>query len=215
MRELFNQLSPLDVTACIKRFPRRYVQDWRSWIEVSTCFDSPETTSVPPLVAKKFEETLWNWRACGRFQHPRNPEQLSQILNQALPFLHPLRNRDLRSFAFPTDTLKESIRNLWSGFRKGLCEKGSAQDVAITKALLLTTRGRVGPAFDSNVRSNASISGRLAAESLITVLSLLAKQLAEFENRYSVKIEDLVPPEIGPVAVGRAMDMLLGPKSKG
>jgi hypothetical protein len=87
-------------------------------------------------------------------------------------------------------------------------------EVAVTKAILLTTRGRIGPAFDSNVSTNLGVLSIFESEQLVSILSRLTRELAAFESRHSLRIENLVPAEWGPVAVGRAIDMLLGPKEK-
>ncbi|MFZ0773883.1 MAG: hypothetical protein WAN08_20875 [Candidatus Sulfotelmatobacter sp.] len=213
MRPVLEHLSPSDVHDQINGFPRRYVQDWKNWLEVSTCFDAGPTP-VSISVAQKFGEILWNWRACGRFQHPLDAMELFETLKKALPFLDALGDSNLRTFHFPTDSLRELIRSLWTVFYDGLCMKGTAGHVAITKAILLITRGRIGPAFDSNVKRALGIRYLPNSESLVSFLSSLAKQLLVFEDQYAVRIESLVPIDRGPVAVGRAVDMLLGPKER-
>ena len=181
-------------------------------MDVSTCLDAD--TTIPSAVAEKFGEILWSWRALGRFERPRCTQDLLHTLDKSHPYVQALADSDLRSFAFPTDTLRELIRALWMVLLSGLREKRPAGDVAITKAILLITRGRIGPAFDSNVQSETGTFYINNSEALISFLSSLAADLALFENRHSARIEDLVPFERGPVAVGRAMDMLLGPKDK-
>lgn len=213
MRPILEYLSPSDVRERINRFPRRYVQDWKNWLAVSMCFDAGPTT-IPIPVAEKFGEILWNWRACGRFQRPLDAVELLETLKKALPFVHALGASDLRTFRFPTDSLRKLIRSLWIIFYNGFCKKGTAGDVAITKAILLATRGRIGPAFDSNVQSASGIFYIPDSENLVSFLSSLAAQIHIFEDQHGVRIESLVPVDRGPVAIGRAIDMLLGPKER-
>ena len=213
MRLIFENLSPDEVRERTARFRRRHVRDWKDWLPISTCLDAaPEPIEI--RVAEKLGGILWNWRACGRSQLLLEPHTLLETLNRAHACLYVLGNSDLRSFLFPTPLLRELIRSLWIIFRNGLCKKGKAGEVAITKAILLTTRGRIGPAFDSNVQRATGIIHIPDSENFVSVLSSLAKQLIAFEDQYRVRIEDLVPVDRGPVAIGRAIDMLLGPKEK-
>jgi hypothetical protein len=213
MIPLLEQLSLPQACDGIRRFKRQYVREWKVWLEVSACLDVPGTRFIPDGVSEQFGKLLWSWRACGRSQRPRCAEELSKTLHKSLSFTQGLIGSDLRSLASPPDSLRVLIEGLWYVFRGGIC-KDIAWEVAISKSILLTTRGRIGPAFDSNVQSRLGIHSILDADSFVSTVSCVARQLAVFEEHHHIRIESLVPVDAGAVAVGRAVDMLLGPKER-
>jgi len=83
-----------------------------------------------------------------------------------------------------------------------------ARVVGISKAILLVTKGRIGPAFDSNVKTGWYVNG---CESYLTALTIIADELAVFEAREG-NLEEVAAKAGKPAAVGRAVDMVFGPR---
>jgi hypothetical protein len=118
-----------------------------------------------------------------------------------------LGSADLRSFQTPAQDLIDGIRGLWRVFEDGLCV-GKARVVGVSKAILLVTKGRIGPAFDSNVRKGWYVSDR---ESYLRALAQIAGELAAFEAREG-NLEEVAAKAGKPALVGRAVDMVFGPR---
>jgi hypothetical protein len=59
---------------------------------------------------------------------------------------------DLSTFKCRTKSQERALRGLWGNFVR-LTATGEASCVGVTKAILLVTDGRIGPAFDSTVRT--------------------------------------------------------------
>jgi hypothetical protein len=84
--------------------------------------------------------------------------------------------------------------------------------VGITKAILLLTDGRIGPAFDSTVRKKLGLRRHVrSSEEWVEALRGIAEDILAFEKRHSMKLADIVPTRFGEFHVGRLYDMMLGP----
>jgi hypothetical protein len=86
--------------------------------------------------------------------------------------------------------------------------------VGISKAVLLLTEGRVGPAFDSEVRKNLVTGDISSPESWITNLGNVIKDVVLFERLNHCSLEEAVPEEYRGVPYGRLYDMVFGPRDK-
>jgi len=120
---------------------------------------------------------------------------------------------NLRCFQAPGEVLTDAICNLWRIFEDGLCLKGNATEVGVTKAILLVTKGRIGPAFDSSVKAALNVYVR-DCKTYIKVLGEIASELAGFEARELTTLDGLAEQAGRPADVGRAVDMVLGPRQR-
>ncbi len=154
---------------------------------------------------------MGKWQAC-RPKALRSGSELQFMLTSALEPLKALALADLRCFRSPTQFLKDAICSLWQVFQDGLCMQGDATEVGVTKAILLVTKGRLGPAFDSNVKSKLKASYVIDAKTYLKAIAALATELAGFEDREQKSIEDLAAMAGRPAGVGRVIDMILGPR---
>ena len=114
----------------------------------------------------------------------------------------------MQCFRAPEQDVIDGIRDLWRVFEEGLCEgKIKTRVVGISKAILLVTKGRIGPAFDSTVRTVWDVYD---SKSYLGALRKIADQLAVFESREG-DLEEVAASAEKPAAVGRAVDMVFGP----
>ena len=120
---------------------------------------------------------------------------------------------NLRCFQAPGEVLTDAICNLWRIFEDRLCLKG-ATEVGVSKAILLVTKGRIGPAFDSNVKTGLNAWYVMDCRTYIEALGKIAGELADFEARESTTLDGLAEQAGRPAAVGRAVDMVLGPRRR-
>jgi len=95
---------------------------------------------------------------------------------------------------------------------RNLTYQGKATCVGITKSVLLLTEGRIGPAFDSTVRYRLRIGEPLNGKTWVDDLCSINDYINSFETRNGVQIEGFVSTEWAPINVGRAYDMVAGPR---
>jgi hypothetical protein len=83
--------------------------------------------------------------------------------------------------------------------------------VGITKAVLLLTEGRIGPAFDSGVRRNAGVKAPKTYREWLWALDEMSDDLSAFEA-VSGPLPLVVSRRFADLGVGRLYDMALGPR---
>jgi hypothetical protein len=83
--------------------------------------------------------------------------------------------------------------------------------VGISKAVLLITEGRVGPAFDSMVRRRLATGAIPTAGSWIENLKKIADDINQFQQANRCTLREAVPTSYSGLHNGRLYDMILGP----
>jgi len=73
------------------------------------------------------------------------------------------------------------------------------------------SEGRVGPAFDSQVRGNLGIQEPRTAQEWIPALRVASKDIEEFERNNQCALQQASPPPFAELETGRLYDMALGP----
>jgi hypothetical protein len=137
----------------IESFDYSYVQDWSTWVTVRRDYPFDHT---PP----EFGRILRRWQACRpnamrrcRADATHEAPYLEDLLNDALSAAAALDGFDLSQANPMNEVVENALQELWAIFRNlsysGRCRNGLAGVVGISKAVLLITEGRVGPAFDS------------------------------------------------------------------
>jgi hypothetical protein len=207
------QMSPDEVRAAITQFSTKYKGDWKQWT-------NKYQSSLPPesLIASKFGSILRKWQAARPrpMRRPSSeavhaPPYLEDLLTEAWPHLKAMGNHSVREIRMATPQQTEALLALWDIFRN-LTSQGKATCVGITKSVLLLTEGRIGPAFDSTVRYRLRIGQPSSGKAWIEDLCSISDDISLFETKNSVRIESLVPTEWAPINVGRAYDMVAGPR---
>jgi hypothetical protein len=212
MKEMLRALTKPEVLERIKGFDRRYVFHWSEWLRVSRDCDF-QVAPIPILVAIEFGQIMRSWRAC-RPKGYRSVSELQSTLDSATEPLKRMGSANLRCFQAPGEVLTDAICNLWRIFEDGLCLKGNATEVGVTKAILLVTKGRIGPAFDSNVKERLNALYVRDCKTYIKALGAIASELAGFEARELTTLDGLAEKAGRPADVGRAVDMVLGPRRR-
>ena len=136
--------------------------------------------------------------------HP--PPYVEDLVDEAAPSLRQLRRFDLASGRV-TPGQAQALGDVWRIFER-LPVDAAASCVGITKAVLLLSDGRIGPALDSHVRRNAGIRAPATAEAWVESLRGVAEDVAAFESRWGVSLRDAVSAECRHVGLGRIYDML-------
>ncbi|WP_457419933.1 hypothetical protein [Roseateles sp. P5_E7] len=194
----------------VARFAPEYVADWEAWIQTPTA-------GRP----RQLGEILRRWQAC----RP-NPMRRTRLdAAHDYPFLEDLielsETHFLRLVAFKisdahafTPPVCESLRALWVIFQQlsygGKVRSGLAGAVGISKAVMLLTDGRVGPAFDSEVRRHLGVGRIDTAEQWLEALREASRDIRAFEAANGDSIANCVP-HFSHLHIGRIYDMALGP----
>ena len=163
-----------------------------------------------PQVADCFERTLRKWNACRKRGGVR--DHLGDVIGQAIQPLIPLALADVRTFRSPCPPQEKALGRLCEILQRGICDGESASEVGISKGIMLLTKGRFGPAFDSTVRSTFGLDRIKSPEELIQAYRAVADDLRVFEQQHG-PIEGCIPAEwAAKPAIGRTIDMVAGPR---
>ena len=210
------QKTPEEVKQAIAGFSQRYVLDWKQW----TRSYEYQASHIPSSVTvSEFGRILRKWQAT-RPNPMRRPQSeathaapyLEDLLTEAWPHLKVIEGLSVRNMEEASQAQHDALLELWDIFRK-LASRGSATCVGVTKAVLLLTQGRIGPALDSMVRRELYIRQPPAEGTVwVDILQSIGQDISIFETKYGVCIEDLAPVEWSITSPGRAYDMIAGPR---
>jgi hypothetical protein len=200
--------TPSEVASALDRFAPRYLRDWDEWL-------AAPAAARPEL----FGRILRRWQATrpqamrriaseAKHEPPYLDDlfELAASSTGAVGVLGDLTVLDVASRTYQQD---KALRGLWDLF-SGLTTTESASCVGISKAVLLLTDGRIGPALDSQVRTWLGINRPTTAAAWVGVLEGVGEDIAEFEARNG-PLRDVVPPRFAHLASGRLYDMAFGP----
>jgi hypothetical protein len=109
-------------------------------------------------------------------------------------------------------TLKhdEALAALWQIF-SCLPASGLASCVGITKAILLLTDGRIGPAFDWQVRAKLGVRRPASCHDWLVTLQDISEDILMFESTHG-PLANVVSVRFAGLGYGRLYDMALGPR---
>jgi secondary thiamine-phosphate synthase enzyme len=124
-----------------------------------------------------------------------------------------LGNLTLDKIRSRTPSQEKALVQLWDVFR-GLTTTEHARAVGITKAILLLTDGRIGPAFDSQVRAQLGVPSPTTSAEWIEILEGIADDIVAFEASHGA-LKKAVAPRFRAFENGRLYDMALGPGDRG
>lgn len=190
----------------VSGFAERYAEDWSVWL-----------AARDDARAELFGRILRKWQAT----RPKAMRRLEREAHHDAPFLDDLLTRATQSIgtlgsltvmtvAARTDAQDRALNTLWDIFLR-LPITGNASGVGITKAILLLTDGRIGPALDSKVRKKLRVRQPATCRAWIQILEIVAEDIAEFESA-SGELTRAVPARFARLAYGRLYDMALGPR---
>ena len=196
--------SASDFRRAVDGFAAEYVVDWNVWLST-------------PASRRAFEfgRILRRWQAT----RPRTMRRSREEAAHGAPFLDDLlamaslrHIASLETSSMRTRTQEENraLHRVWSTF-EGLPVDGRATCVGITKATMLATDGRIGPALDSNLQ-NAIGARPVNATEWVEALEGIADDIAAFRARNG-PLADCVSDRFKSIAEARLYDMALGPRA--
>ena len=205
-----SEMTPRELAQAVGGFRKTYVSDWEEWL------NTPASDEV-----RKFASILRKWQATRphRLRSTREEAEheapfLDDLVEWAQPHLAAVEGITLASIHAVQPPQCNAMDELWSIFTQ-LPVSGSATCVGISKAILLLTNGRIGPAFDSNVRKRLRIDHIKSPRDWIAVLAQIGSDVRSFERRWGVPLSEAVPPQFRHLEAGRLYDMALGPRESG
>jgi hypothetical protein len=153
-------------------------------------------------------------RRC-RDEDVHGPPYLDDLVIKGIEASAALRDFDLRQKDSINEYTEKALLQLWILFEdlsySGKCRNGLTGVVGISKAVLLLTEGRVGPAFDSKVRKKLRTGDILTATRWILNLKRVIQDVARFEESNHCSLKETVPEEYKGFHYGRLYDMIFGP----
>lgn len=207
------RLSVEEFQARINRFDQAYVKDWNEWCRV---------LQAQQNVANGFGQVLRRWQACRPNRMRRTQQEarhsapfLEDLIAQSNTYLQLLQSFDIRHQASFNAQARQALTQLWDIFKQlsyyGRARGGFAGVVGISKAVLLLTEGRIGPAFDSQVRGHLGIQEPRNAQEWICALRVASQDIEEFERNNQCTLQQATPQAFAELHSGRIYDMALGP----
>ncbi len=195
----------------VNRFAAQYVDDWNCWLNTQ-----------PNARPRQLGIVLRRWQACRPNRMRRTLAEnlhdapyLDDLINQAAQSLQVLQNFDIRDGNSFSNQNCQALNELWNIFQNlsyhGRVRNGLAGIVGISKAVLLLTDGRVGPAFDSEVRGHLATGYIANANEWIDALQTASQDIQAFEANNQTTLQQAVPNNHAGLHSGRIYDMALGP----
>lgn len=206
---IIRAMTPQQVSDAVSTFASRYVEDWTQWLAVT-----------PARRADLFGQILRRWQATRplpmrrtRAEGGHEPPYLEDLLESADLRVRSLDGLTVSTVGDRTAIHDATLGGLWRTF-SDLPSSGVASCVGITKAVMLVTDGRIGPAFDSQVRERLGLPRPTTSREWIACLEAIADDIAAFEAAHG-PLSHVVEPRFSNLANGRLYDMALGPRGAG
>ena len=196
--------SPHEVRQDVAGFAPRYAIDWTGWV-------------ATPLGAKPelLGRILRKWQATRplamrrvRAEARHQPPFLEELFENARIEVDRLGDLSLMRIGSRSPAQEVALHALWQIFLR-LPVTGEASCVGITKAVLLMTDGRIGPAFDSTVRDKISVRRMSTLSDWITLLEHVGEDIDAFQSEHGL-LTKAVPSQFADLPYGRLYDMALG-----
>jgi hypothetical protein len=201
--------SIADFRERLARFRPQYVRHWDEWL-----------ATAAEERAAALKRTLARWQAC-RGNTLRPVDYIQTLLDEAEPHVQALADFELRQESSFDSQSRGAIAALWAIFeglsyarprpdrQKAAPRGGAAGAVGISKAALLVTDGRVGPAFDSQVCKKLGVKLIVTADEWIAAMRLASRDIARFEWKNRTTLQEAAA--LRGIHSGRIYDMALGP----
>jgi hypothetical protein len=194
------------VLDAVNGFAVGYVKDWDEWI-----------ASHRDVRPELFGRILRKWQATRpvamrrlRVEAEHGPPFLDDLLRRAVQPVRALAGLTVMTIAHRTPVQDKALTRLWAIFSR-LPTSGVGSCVGITKAVLLLTDGRIGPAFDSQVRQRLGVDRPATCRQWLQMLRAVGDDIAAFEAVHG-PLTRSVPTRFAQLAYGRLYDMALGPR---
>jgi len=197
----------------VETFSSSYVEDWNAWLATNS--------STRPA---QLGRILRKWQACRPNRMRRDAASathqapyLDHLLALAVPHVVALSTFDIADpSALESATYATALDHLWDVFEQlsyhGRARQGLAGSVGISKAVMLVTDGRVGPAFDSSVKTALRLGEINHPAQWRRALGIVNADIQKFEHATATSFSAAKPSKYAALQNGRVYDMALGPR---
>ena len=206
------RMDPEEVKRRIDRFSVAYKKDWKRWQNLYS-----SSTITDQRAVSEFGSILRRWQACRprpmrgpRYEATHAPPFLDDLVEQASPHVAVLESVTVRDVDKFSASQLNALSSLWLIFYN-LTTREHATCVGITKAVMLLTLGRIGPAFDRVVRGNLKAARPTNSQEWLDCLGAVCSDIKSFESKHRCIVDDLVGEQWMPIHAGRVYDMVAGP----
>lgn len=215
---VIGKISIEEFRALVNGFDQKYVGHWDLWLEKSEGAEK----------SLEFGRILRSWQAFrpNVMRRPiceanHEPPYLEGIIKKSDKCIRALSDFDISGNEPLSSKERKALYDLWNillqlsfeGKRKTR-RNGLAGVVGLSKATLLLTKGRVGPAFDSEVRRKLCLCEPKSSSQWIDALVLVAEDIKAFQEKNKCKLQEAAPDRFAKLYAGRLYDMALGPRGK-
>jgi hypothetical protein len=204
--EAIRNKTPRQVRTDVSDFAVRYVDDWDAWVAA----DGDARPELFGRILRKWQATRPLAMRRLRAEAEHKAPFLDDLLESAAEPLRALTDLSVLTIAQRAPAQDEALTTLWAIFSR-LPTSGVASCVGITKAILLLTDGRMGPAFDSQVRRRLGVGRPVTCREWLRILQDIGEDIAMFEAAHGC-LTKVVPARFARLAYGRLYDMALGPR---
>lgn len=202
-------LTPAQVRAAVEGFSGGYVNDWAWWLTVP----ANRRPQVLGQILRRWQATRPQPMRRTKAEATHGPPHLEDLFADAQDPLRVLGTMDVAGIRGRSESQDAALRALWADFER-LPTSGIASCVGITKGVLLVSDGRIGPAFDSQVRERLGIGRPTTSAEWLEILEDIGDDIAGFEGAHGA-LSAVVPERYAHLATGRLYDMALGPRAPG
>jgi hypothetical protein len=192
----------------ILSFPQKYVNDWNDWMEVN----ENRKAVLFGAILRRWQATRPRRMRRARADAIHPAPFLDDMLVAAEQHLQAIKTLSVETIRGRTPAQNDALHELWRLF-SGLALQGMNSCVGVTKAVLLLTEGRVGPALDSRVRRQLRIPHPTSPDAWIRCLERVSDDIQAFELQNGA-LPEVVPEDFAGIPRGRRYDMILGPRRR-
>lgn len=201
-------MTVAQVKAAVDGLAPAYPRDWEVWLGTPL----EDRVEVLGQILRRWQATRPVPMRRPRREATHAPPYLDDLVADAVQPLAALGNLSLRSVPERSMAQQRALADLWAIF-SGLTVRSSASCVGVSKAVMLLTDGRIGPALDSRVRASTKVAAPMTDREWFHVLDQIADDLAAFE-RGNGPLNDAVSPRFAHLGIGRLYDMVFGPRRR-
>ena len=196
-----------EIGVLIQGFSLRYVTDLSDFATTTAHYGL-----TSPQTAEHLCRLLRKWQAC---RPSAVRKDLLPLLTHLAADFTTIATVDLRTIGHASSNVRAAITRIWLTLISQICNNRQMAEVAASKAMLILTNGLLGPALDSNARAVLRLPRIRSSDDYFTLLLAISEDITAFEKvNYPILLQDLVPKEWHPIAVGRAYDMAIGPRER-
>ena len=194
------------VSTLIQGFALRYVMDLNDFVRTTEYYGRTSLKTAEHLC-----QLLKKWKACRPSPYNKDLLPLLKLIDSDLAIVETVNLRTIQDAPL---NIKMAIKRIWLTLNSKLCENRQIAEIAASKAMLILTNGKLGPALDSNVRKALKLQRIHCPNDYLALLFAISEDIAIFEKANQTILEKLVPKEWHPIEIGRAYDMAIGPREQ-